>query len=141
VLGTHWTTPLSCDPPNNWADTSPCCTLGAPPGDGLGKELLSTGCDSRIRELSVFRLNRDQTAVAALCDEGMLPSLLEAQSPAAPLPGGAEAAAVPAINPPAGVRVAGILMIPVVGGKYKVWTKRLGVRQDEGIAAAWRGPR
>jgi hypothetical protein len=70
-------------------------------------------------------------AVAALCADGMLPSLLEAQSPAAPLPGGAEAAAVAAINPPAGVRVAGILMIPVVGGKYKVWTKRLGSGQTK----------
>jgi proline iminopeptidase len=30
-----------------------------------------------------------------------------------------------ALNPP-GIRVAGIRMIPVVGGKYKVWTKRIG---------------
>jgi proline iminopeptidase len=29
------------------------------------------------------------------------------------------------LNPP-GVRVAGIRMMPVVGGKYKVWTKKLG---------------
>jgi proline iminopeptidase len=29
------------------------------------------------------------------------------------------------INPP-GIRTAGIRMIPVCGGKYKVWTKRLG---------------
>lgn len=29
------------------------------------------------------------------------------------------------LNPP-GIRVAGIRMLPVVGGKYKVWTKRLG---------------
>jgi proline iminopeptidase len=27
---------------------------------------------------------------------------------------------------PSGIRVAGIRMIPVVGGKYKVWTKRMG---------------
>jgi proline iminopeptidase len=27
---------------------------------------------------------------------------------------------------PQGIRVAGIQMVPVVGGKYKVWTKRLG---------------
>jgi proline iminopeptidase len=27
---------------------------------------------------------------------------------------------------PAGIRVAGIRMIPVMGGKYKVWTKRMG---------------
>jgi proline iminopeptidase len=30
-----------------------------------------------------------------------------------------------ALNP-AGIRVAGIRMIPVVAGKYKVWTKRMG---------------
>jgi hypothetical protein len=29
------------------------------------------------------------------------------------------------LNPP-GIRVAGIRMVPVVGGKYKVWTKKLG---------------
>lgn len=27
---------------------------------------------------------------------------------------------------PSGIRVAGIRMVPVVGGKYKVWTKRIG---------------
>lgn len=30
-----------------------------------------------------------------------------------------------ALNP-SGIRVAGIRMVPVVGGKYKVWTKRIG---------------
>src|SRR6202522_1418139 len=30
-----------------------------------------------------------------------------------------------ALNPP-GIRVAGIRMIPVMGGKYKVWTKKMG---------------
>src|ERR1700733_9280758 len=29
------------------------------------------------------------------------------------------------LNPP-GIRVAGIRMVPVVGGKYKVWTKKIG---------------
>src|SRR5260370_37130278 len=29
------------------------------------------------------------------------------------------------LNPP-GIRVAGIRMLPVVGGKYKVWTKKMG---------------
>src|SRR6202789_368418 len=29
------------------------------------------------------------------------------------------------LNPP-GIRTAGIQMVPVVGGKYKVWTKRIG---------------
>ena len=29
------------------------------------------------------------------------------------------------LNPP-GIRTAGICMLPVVGGKYKVWTKKMG---------------
>jgi proline iminopeptidase len=50
----------------------------------------------------------------------------------APAPPIAEAAdpsdgpeTVDSLNP-RGIRVAGIRMVPVVGGKYKVWTKRLG---------------
>lgn len=48
--------------------------------------------------------------------------------------GGAAAAAAPdgitvtrpdGVNPP-GIRTAGIKMVPVVGGKYKVWTKKIG---------------
>ena len=42
--------------------------------------------------------------------------------------GGASAPTAPsgdALNP-AGIRVAGIRMLPVVGGKYKVWTKKVG---------------
>jgi proline iminopeptidase len=39
--------------------------------------------------------------------------------------GSETAIATDAINP-SGIRVAGIRMIPVVGGKYKVWTKQLG---------------
>ena len=39
--------------------------------------------------------------------------------------GSAMGTATDAINP-RGIRVAGIRMIPVVGGKYKVWTKQLG---------------
>lgn len=49
------------------------------------------------------------------------PRALSAQtatSSDSPLPGDA-------LNP-GGIRVAGIRMIPVVGGKYKVWTKRMG---------------
>src|ERR1700735_1437048 len=65
-------------------------------------------------------------AAVALCANGILPSSLEAEVSAAALPNDAEFAAVAAINPPADVRVAGIRMIPVVGGKYKVWTKRVG---------------
>lgn len=36
-----------------------------------------------------------------------------------------EATSIAALNP-AGIRVAGIKMLPVVGGKYKVWTKKVG---------------
>src|SRR5579871_4996755 len=38
---------------------------------------------------------------------------------------GSSLAAQDALNPD-GIRVAGIRMIPVVAGKYKVWTKRIG---------------
>jgi len=37
-----------------------------------------------------------------------------------------DAGAQPDALNPAGIRVAGIRMIPVMGGKYKVWTKRMG---------------
>jgi proline iminopeptidase len=63
-------------------------------------------------------MNRRQflQTTAALAAANTLPfEASEAQSPSA----------VDAINPP-GIRTAGIRMIPVVGGKYKVWTKRLG---------------
>jgi len=104
----------------NLEEMDPC--IGTARADGAC-------CESKGPIL--MSMNRRQffqrsTAGGCALADGMLPSLLEAQSPAAPLPGGAEAAAVAAINPPASVRVAGILMIPVVGGKYKVWTKRLG---------------
>jgi proline iminopeptidase len=36
------------------------------------------------------------------------------------------AQAAPVVLNPQGIRVAGIQMVPVAGGKYKVWTKRLG---------------
>jgi proline iminopeptidase len=34
------------------------------------------------------------------------------------------------LNPP-GIRTAGIRMVPVVGGKYKVWTKKIGAGQTK----------
>ena len=34
---------------------------------------------------------------------------------------------------PAGIRTAGVRMLPVVGGKYKVWTKRVGPAGDDGL--------
>lgn len=45
-----------------------------------------------------------------------------AAAPAAPAP---EATHPDGLNPP-GIRTAGIRMVPVVGGKYKVWTKKVG---------------
>lgn len=50
--------------------------------------------------------------------------------PVAALPASAAPTAAPlpigdALNP-GGIRVAGVRMIPVCGGKYKVWTKRMG---------------
>jgi proline iminopeptidase len=58
---------------------------------------------------------------------------LAATAAASPVPLSALAAAAQAepprtedaLNPP-GIRVAGIRMVPVVGGKYKVWTKKIG---------------
>lgn len=44
----------------------------------------------------------------------------------------AAAATVAELNPP-GVRTAGIRMLPVMGGKYKVWTKRVGPAGDDGL--------
>lgn len=44
----------------------------------------------------------------------------------------ARAATLAELNP-AGVKTAGIRMIPVVGGKYKVWTKRVGPPGEEGV--------
>ena len=50
----------------------------------------------------------------------------------ASMPFAALAATQAELNP-AGVKSAGIRMIPVVGGKYKVWTKRVGPPGDSGI--------
>ena len=48
------------------------------------------------------------------------PLALSAQAASGP-----ESHGLDALNP-SGIRVAGIRMIPVAGGKYKVWTKRIG---------------
>src|ERR1700760_1683355 len=57
---------------------------------------------------------------------------LAATAYAHPLSVSAQAGSIPdsslasdTLNPP-GIRTAGIRMIPVAGGKYKVWTKRMG---------------
>jgi proline iminopeptidase len=46
-------------------------------------------------------------------------------SSGSPGPAGTSAGPTDGLNPP-GIRVAGIRMVPVVGGRYKVWTKKLG---------------
>jgi proline iminopeptidase len=59
---------------------------------------------------------------ATLAAASWAPAASFAGRPSSP---GAESSAVNALNP-AGIEVAGIRMVPVVGGKYKVWTKRIG---------------
>ena len=46
-------------------------------------------------------------------------------SPNTAQPADAPSSSIDGLNPP-GIRVAGIRMLPVAGGKYKVWTKKLG---------------
>jgi proline iminopeptidase len=59
---------------------------------------------------------------AALAAAASMPSVIpSASAESAP----AENASADALNP-SGIRVAGIRMVPVVGGKYKVWTKKMG---------------
>jgi proline iminopeptidase len=53
------------------------------------------------------------------------PTITAATSDSAPPPTDLQAGPTDKLNPP-GIRLAGIRMLPVVGGKYKVWTKRLG---------------
>jgi proline iminopeptidase len=52
------------------------------------------------------------------------------RTPALASPGGAQSSDILTLRPdglnPPGIRVAGIRMLPVVGGKYKVWTKKIG---------------
>jgi len=61
------------------------------------------------------------TAAAASMAIGALRAQAGASNATPPPP----AAHGDALNP-AGIRVAGIRMLPVVGGKYKVWTKKVG---------------
>lgn len=58
-------------------------------------------------------------ACAATASGASLPALAQAGDARVPLPGG------DALNP-GGIRVAGIRMVAVCSGKYKVWTKRMG---------------
>jgi proline iminopeptidase len=62
----------------------------------------------------LFALGAGAAGLAALADKAAA-STLSRVTPAE----------IAAINP-AGIKVAGIEMLPVVGGKYKVWTKKVG---------------
>ena len=65
------------------------------------------------------------TAIAALCVPTSATVALDpTSSPADPLTETVSDTGEP-LNPP-GIRTAGIRMLPVVGGKYKVWTKKVG---------------
>src|ERR1700761_2030166 len=59
---------------------------------------------------------------AALAATASMPSVIPSASAES---GPVENASADALNP-SGIRVAGIRMVPVVGGKYKVWTKKMG---------------
>ena len=61
---------------------------------------------------------------AATAVMGVVPSAALA-SPKTVQPADAPSSSIDGLNPP-GIRVAGIRMLPVAGGKYKVWTKKLG---------------
>lgn len=62
------------------------------------------------------------TASAATVAAG---ASLTAVAAPAPASGGATVAKADGLNPP-GIRTGGVKMVAVVGGKYKVWTKKIG---------------
>ena len=63
-------------------------------------------------------------AVAAVCGAPGMAAHASGHEPSAV--GQSTPDALPNHLNPAGIQVAGIRMIPVVGGKYKVWTKKMG---------------
>ena len=62
-------------------------------------------------------------STAAIAGATVANAAAEKLKDVAPAP--AESSSADSLNPP-GIRTAGIRMIPVAGGKYKVWTKRFG---------------
>lgn len=75
----------------------------------------------RVRRAIILSMQRRNflTSSAALAATAFAPRSVAAA------PAAGKLSKADALNP-GGIRVAGIRMIPVVGGKYKVWTKRLG---------------
>jgi proline iminopeptidase len=65
------------------------------------------------------------TGTASIASGLVSNTTLAAEHAPPPSHGEAPLAQADGLNPP-GIRLAGIRMLPVVGGKYKVWTKRLG---------------
>jgi proline iminopeptidase len=65
------------------------------------------------------------TVVAGGVANAATPAAATAPPDSAPPPTDIQVGQPDSLNPP-GIRLAGIRMLPVVGGKYKVWTKRLG---------------
>jgi proline iminopeptidase len=69
------------------------------------------------------------TGAASVATASVANAASPAASPApadtAPPPADVQVSQADGLNPP-GIRLAGVRMIPVVGGKYKVWTKRFG---------------
>jgi proline iminopeptidase len=61
------------------------------------------------------------TAVSVVANAIRTPAVSPGALPSPAVPGGRP----DGLNPP-GIRTAGIRMLPVVGGRYKVWTKKLG---------------
>jgi proline iminopeptidase len=74
-----------------------------------------------------FMITTGAASVAAgsIANAAAVPAASTASADSAPPPTDIQAGPTDKLNPP-GIRLAGIRMLPVVGGKYKVWTKRLG---------------
>jgi proline iminopeptidase len=87
--------------------------------------------ESRIKEVrtgEVMSTSMNRRSLLAGTAASLVMGAVRAEAPAsgAPAPSSDISTGRPdGLNPP-GIRVAGIRMLPVVGGKYKVWTKKIG---------------
>jgi proline iminopeptidase len=87
--------------------------------------------ESRIEEVrtgEVMSTSMNRRSLLAGTAASLVMGAVRAEAPAsgAPVPSSDISTGRPdGLNPP-GIRVAGIRMLPVVGGKYKVWTKKIG---------------
>jgi len=87
-----------------------------PSPSGYGSRMLC----KKGKAMSIDRRTFLKTSTIA----AVLAGTRESQAGVSPVPE-ATAQSGDALNP-AGIRLAGVKMLPVAGGKYKVWTKRLG---------------